>query len=352
MKVLLFDVDSTWANLSLMKLSTHHKFQRDEVSLMRLGKRYWRDKAASPIDLEIKSPFKKFDTVYISCLFSWNRSKAYSIATLLKTMNMKVEIGGSGVDLDKKLPKEIEHLQPDYELYGLDYSIGFLTRGCIRNCPWCIVPKKEGNIKLHSPLKEFLHRRHRKVLLLDNNLLAHPDHKELLMELLGERLQVCFNQGLDIRLVDDENAKLLSLIKHKDDEFKNPRLYFSWDLLELEDQVLKGIEVLRNHHIVPSRLLFYLLCGFKVEKDEYTWEYFMENDWHRYETLSKIGAKPFIMKFNRRKDVPLLNAFTRWVNWMFKAKKKELGLLRSFQTFLKHDYPKMKFSEEGGQRGF
>jgi len=344
LKILLLDIDSPWFNLPLMKISSYHKSEGDHVYLMRL-KSFNYASFGKPTNLEIKSPLMKFDKVYISCIFTRNRQKALSISKMFEMLGMEVEIGGSGISLEKKLPDEIEHQMPDYSLYNLDFSIGFLTRGCIRNCPWCIVPKKEGKIKLHSPLDEFLFPRHRKVLLLDNNLLAYPKHKDLLLELIYRRLEVCFNQGLDIRLIDDENAKLLSLIRYRDDKFKNPRLYFSWDLLEIERQVFDGIEILKNRGVSPNKLLFYVLCGFNVRKEEYTWKYFLDHDWYRYEKLASMDVKPFIMKYNRRRDIPLLNAFARWVNRFQKAQKKTLTKMESFKTFCEYKY-KRRFWKE------
>jgi len=340
LRVLLVDVDSIWFNLALMKIAHYHKSKGNEVYLARLGGK-WFNRFGKPTNLQIKAPSLRYDKVYISCIFTKNRSKALSIAKMSELLGIETEIGGSGVSLAKTLPNEIEHLMPDYDLYGLDYSVGFLTRGCIRNCPWCIVPEKEGSIRLHSPLREFLHPRHGKVMILDNNLLAHPKHKDLLIELIGKRLKVCFTQGLDIRLIGDENAKLLRLVRHRDTEFKKPRLYFSWDILNIEKQVMKGIEILKAHNIPTSRLLFYILCGFNIHKEAYTWSYFLEHDWYRYETLARLGCKPFIMKYNQRKDIPLLNVFARWTNYAHKTKKKSLGNLKSFKSFLKHENPKL-----------
>jgi len=338
MKILLIDIDSIWFNLAVMHLSSYHKELGDEVYLLRY-KHFYRNKLGSAINLERVAPSKQYDKVYVSCIFSQNRGKALSVAKMYESLGSEVSIGGSGIDPKITLPKEIEHTKPDYTLYNLDYSVGFLTRGCIRDCPWCIVPRKEGTIRVHSPLKEFLDRRHDKVMLLDNNLLAHPDHEELLLELLISRLNVCFTQGLDIRLIDDRNANLLAHLHYKDDEFKNPRLYFSWDILGIEDDVLKGVKTLKSHGIPPSSCLFYVLCGFQVQPDEYDWDYFMAYDWYRYQRLSELGVLPYIMIYNSRRDIPLLCAFKRWVNVMFKAKLKYLGRLDSFKTFLQKEYP-------------
>jgi len=337
LRVLLVDVDSVWFNLALMKLSATHKLRGDQVFLFRPRQLRWLG-VGHPKNLGLSAaPIGSYDKVYVSCIFPEKRWKALAIAKMYSMLGADVEVGGSGVDLTKRLPENVEHVMPDYELYGLNYSVGFLTRGCIRNCPWCIVPKKEGGIRTHAPLKEFLHRKHDKVMLLDNNLLAHPKHREFLIELIGRRVEVCFTQGLDIRLINDENAKLLRWLRYKDPKFNRSKLYFSWDDLHMEKWVFRGIEILRNHGIPPSHLRFYMLCGFDVTPAEYTWNYFLEYDWYRFEVLAKLGVEPYVMSYNYRKDIPLLTYFGRWVNFFHKAKKKNLGLLGSFKTYLE-DY--------------
>jgi hypothetical protein len=346
-KVLLIDVDSIWFNLALMKLSAWHKARGDSVYLCHLPK-YWRNRFGLAVDLEVKTSMRLFDKAYVSCIFTENASKARAVACMLESMGIQTELGGSGVDLSKELPYEVEHICPDYSLYGLNYSVGFVTRGCIRRCEWCIVWRKEGDIRFHAPLKEFL--RHKRLMLLDNNLLAYDGHYEVLRQLIDWKIETCFTQGLDIRLVDDENAKLLSLIRYRDTEFKHPRLYFSWDILNIEDSVVNGVETLKRHGIPTRHLLFYILCGFKVKPEDYTWDYFLENDWYRYERLVKLGCKPFIMKYNGRRDIPLLNEFARWVNRAQKARKSSLGDLESFKTFLMHE--RVRLLQSKGFKGY
>jgi hypothetical protein len=124
--VLLVDVDSRIPNLALMKLSAWHKRQGYEVLLFRC-----RGKQVIP---RVEARW-----TYISCVFSWNAPFAIKLAEILPN----AQIGGSGVG-DTKLPNEIEHMMPDYELYGCDYSMGYTTRGCIRRCDFCLVWRVEG----------------------------------------------------------------------------------------------------------------------------------------------------------------------------------------------------------------
>lgn len=339
MNVLLVDVDSVWPNLALMKASTFHKQKGDLVRLHKL-KRMYRDKQGGSYNIEKIAPNINYDLTYISCIFEKSKNKALSIARMQLTLGTKVQLGGSGIDLQNKLYPWIESCKPDYQLYNNTYGMGFITRGCIRNCPWCIVPKKEGPLRFASPLKDLLTPYSRSLLLFDNNLLAYEEHKDILIEMVARRLNVCFTQGLDIRLVTDDNANILNKIRCTDMEFRNPRLYFSWDTLDVEKAVTTGIQTLTKHRIPTSRLLFYVLCGHGgISPAEYTWTYFMEHDWYRYQKLTELGCKPFIMKMNNRHDIPLLNAFARWVNFEHKAKKKSLGRYESFKTYLQHRYP-------------
>lgn len=299
MNVLLIDVDCKFPNLALMKISAWHKKQGDNVLFKNI--------ACKP------------DKVYISCIFSWNREKALGLAEFWRDLGCEVEVGGTGIDLHKELPFEVEHTMPDYSLYGIRYSLGFTSRGCIRNCPWCIVPKKEGKIRDHAPIDEFYVPYWKKLILLDNNFLASPKWYENLKEIIARKIKVCFNQGLDIRLIDNENAKMLSQTRYYDDQFKSRRLYFAFDQPNIESEVIEGIETLKRHGVPPRHLMFYVLVGFNTT---------FEEDFHRFEILNKFGTLPFIMIYNNRKDKPILRHFARWVN-------KRYYKIVSWQDYLK-----------------
>jgi len=283
MNILLIDADKKMPNLALMHISRFHKDKHDKVFLNK-GNNF---------------P----DKVYISCVFARNKPNILGIA---KMFRCEVVLGGSGINLTTELPHEIEHLCPDYSLYGLHYSLGFTSRGCIRRCPWCVVPQKEGDIKDHAPLKEFL--RHRKVILLDNNFLASPKWLENLTLLIQHKIKVNFNQGLDIRLIDKENARLLAKTHYYDADFKDRRLYFAFDIPQIEDQVVEGIRILNEAGIPSKHLMFYLLTGFNTTTQE---------DLHRIEVLKNLGVLPYAMVYNDRKDLKIQQHLERWVNWRF-----------------------------------
>jgi len=227
-----FDVNKrrrTFPNLALMKLSSWHKAKGDEIFL--------------------NFPLCQPDLIYASCVFTWNSKRAVGL-------NSPIHSGGSGIDLKVKLPPEIEHIMPDYTLYpDVDFSLGFTSRGCNRKCPWCIVPEKEGRIQAWASVYEFWDRRHKKIILLDNNLLASPNWQETLTTLIKERVEVDFNQGLDIRLLDEEKARYLNQVRTK-------ILRFAFDDMAYERAVRKGIELLLNTGISSRKLSFYVLVGF------------------------------------------------------------------------------------------
>ena len=268
MKALLIDADNTgFPNLALMQLSTYLKNQGHEVSFGAMS--------GDP------------DKVYISCVFSKNRAKAYSVGSYYPKAE-KI-YGGTGVDENNHVDY-FSREYPDYSLYpDCDFSLGFATRGCIRDCPWCVVRKKEGDIRKHSPLTEFVNPDFDKIMLLDNNLLACQEHMQVLNNLVKLKKKTCFTQANDIRLITEENAEALFKIKSYDTSFKNRRYYFAWDMPNIEKQVLKGIETLFSFGFKPIHLQFYVLIGFNTN---------YEQDMYRVNTLRDYGCKPYVMVYN------------------------------------------------------
>jgi len=288
MKVLLIDADSKKGNPAIMKISMYHKLKGDEVFLKRgLG---------PDLPLDCFNPEK----AYLSCIFSRNRERALKLS---EAFPCPVEIGGYGVN-NRQLPDEIEHLMPDYDLYGIDYSMGFSSRGCFRNCPWCLVPKTTGPFREHAEFTEFLHPGHGKLILLDDNFLFSKLWKEKLNFLIENGIKVNISQGLDIRLINEDNARILADLDFWSLNFKRRYLYFSFDLPDIENHVRKGVEILNKAGIKSTYLVFYMLTGFSTS---------FEEDKHRFNVLRELGVRPFVMVYNNKKD-PLLRAFARYVN--------------------------------------
>ena len=201
MKIGLCDVDShNWPNLCLMKLSAYHKARGDHVE-------WWR-------------PDGYYDRVYKSRVFT----DTYSKDTITVTNADEVICGGTGYGLGPNLPDAVEHTYPDYSIYpqfsGIAY--GFLSRGCPRNCGFCLVSDKEGRRSIQvADLAEFWNGQ-KEIKLLDANLLACPDHEKLILQLAESRAYVDFSQGLDIRLITPDNVALLNRVRTK-------AIHFAWD---------------------------------------------------------------------------------------------------------------------------
>jgi hypothetical protein len=280
--VLLIQADGKIPNLALMKLATHHKARGDEVSLVK--------------GIKISSRLVVPDIVYISCIFSENRDAALHMARQFP--RSQVYIGGSGVDLKTELSAEIEHLKPDYDLFDCDYSIGFTSRGCIRKCPFCIVPEKEGHIKAVADIYEFWDPRHKHIVLCDNNILALPEHFRYIADQISdENLTVDFNQGLDIRLLTSENVDILASLRIK------PNLRFSWDNTKSESAVLRGIQLLRDAGIKRSQ--FFVLSGFDST---------FEDDLYRLNRLKQEGQRAYLMRYNTVRGKREYNDLAAWAN--------------------------------------
>lgn len=304
MKVMLLDVDSTIPNLALMKISGYHKVQGDIVG--------WNT----------KNP----DKVYISCIFKKNASVARSAAALFKIQypGVIVDIGGPGVDLKKELPAEIESSPPDYSIYpDCDYSIGFTTRGCIRNCSFCIVPKKEGKLKRVADIETVHNPIHNSIKLLDNNVLADFDNFKRICEYCIEHnLKIDFSQGLDARLLNDPMAALLSQVKPM------TCFNFAFDNLDYTDDVLSAIDLLKKHGInTRSKVMFYVYCTRDMDGPTG-----VLSALRRCDILKEQGTNPYIMCNIDKPPTQIMKDLKRWAN------RKHLFYSCSFKEYLAPRY--------------
>ncbi len=272
MKIGLVDVDSRIPNLALMKLSAYHKSIGNEVKMF------------DPL-------FDHPERIYSSKVFTATEKYGYY-------PDCEVIQGGSGFNLGIKLHDGIETMYPDYSLYGIDYAMGFTTRGCTRECGFCIVPRKEGKLHPVADIYQFWNGQER-LTIMDNNLAADTEHFKLIVnQILKHKIQTDFNQGLDIRLIDDEKAKLLSKVQL----WKGYRFRFAWDSMDLEQEVMRGINTLTKY-MKPYKLMFYILIGYDTTEDE---------DLYRVEMLKSLGIRSFVMPYDRTSEYQ--RDFARWVN--------------------------------------
>lgn len=216
-------------NLALMKISAWHKAQGDIVE-------WW-------------NPLCHYDRVYSSKVFDFTPDNPYLPEDAIR--------GGTGyrdLPMNHELPQEIDHMYPDYSIYPeCDYAIGYLTRGCPNHCRWCVVPKKEGEIRPYRRWQDIVRTDTDKLVLMDNNILACSYGIEQLESLIGSGYRIDLNQGMDARLVDDRIAGILSRLKWI--RF----IRFSCDQKSQVEPIKRTIDLLGKHGVKPYRIFIYML---------------------------------------------------------------------------------------------
>lgn len=295
MNIGLIDVDGhNFPNLALMKLSAWHKLQCDTVS--------WY------------SGIEHFDRVYMSKVFAYTPNNYQVIQA------DEVVKGGSGYKLfDQWLPDEVEHLCPDYSLYPMfSEAYGFLTRGCVNKCSFCIVPRKEGNIRKHADITEFLDGR-KSAILMDNNVIASEWGLQQIEKIASMKIKVDFNQGVDCRIIakDKSIAKLLSHVRWI------RYLRMAYDCSSITEEVTTAIAYLKEAGISSHRLFFYMLV-----KDGQ-----IEDAEKRAVFLDSLGCTPFAMSYrNLDKDLPPSDEQRRFAWWCNQRQAFKSCKFKDFKT--------------------
>ena len=277
MRVGLIDVDShNFPNLALMKLSAYHKGRGDSVE-------WWNG-------------LKHYDIVYQSKVFT----ELYSADNDFIIMADKVVKGGTGYDLKNKLPDEIEHYYPDYGLYNIrDRAYGFLTRGCPRGCPFCIVTEKEGNTRTVADLSEWWSGQ-KEIILMDSNITASKDCERLFDSLIQSGALINFEGGLDARLLTDKGANQLN-------QMRTSVIHFAWDNYEFQTyEKLKRIRPQLNKRRRDVKV--YVLTNFNTTH---------EQDLERVVLLKELDFDPYIMIYNKPTAPRITRLLQRWVNNKF-----------------------------------
>lgn len=294
MKIGLIDVDGhDYPNLPLMKISAWHKQNGDSVE--------WYDPLFSG----------HMDKVYMSKVFSFTPDYEWVVDTDI------LERGGSGycielvdgkevyhAENDKPLPYEVEHIYPDYGLYPeltKDTAYGFLTRGCPRGCGFCHVEKKEGKrSRKVADLNEFW-RGQKKIILCDPNILACPEHLDLLQQLADSKAKVNFNQGIDIRLVNDRNLELLKQIRLDSIHFAFDR----WQDKDIIEPRLRTFAEKTGYDRNKGRVMVYILTNYDTT---------IEQDLYRIQLCRELNFSPYPMIYDKEHADPIYRKIQRWCN--------------------------------------
>lgn len=392
MKIGIIDADligrekHRFPNLVCEKISKFHKEQGDEVTL-----------------LTDYDHMDYYDDIYISKVFTdtpipeWI-SNGVNMETGEVTLPEKFHVGGTGFFFAHapNLPDEIEHHMPDYDLYNdwiektvadartehekleqtkydksienpkfdkngeqiiyevksfnernyrvqfkeyTDYSIGFITRGCFRKCPFC-VNQKYDRVFLHSPLEEFYDPSRKKICLLDDNFLGCGHWKDILQTLIATGKPFKFKQGMDERLLTDERCKMLFEANYDGD------FTFAFDNIADYDLIHEKLKLIRKYNKKSVNVKFYVLVGF--ESTDYI---DIENMWKRVKLIMQYQCLPYIMRYQNKNETPWKNSkyrgmyvnMARWCNQPSFFKKK------SFREFCQANQDNM--SESGKKAG-
>ena len=222
-------------NYALMKISAWHKAQGDNVE-------WW-------------NPLKRYNHIFSSKVFDFTPENPY-----LPENTIRGGTGYADVPLEQTLSPLIDEMFPDYSIYpACDYAIGYITRGCPNNCRWCVVPSKEGEIKPYRSWRQLIRPDSKKLVLMDNNILASDFGIAQLEELTRQNYAIDLNQGMDARLVDDRVAKILAGLKW----IKYIR--FSCDQQAQIEPIMRTAELMGKYGVKPYRLFIYLLVTADIE---------------------------------------------------------------------------------------
>ena len=280
MKILLIDIDSKIPNLALKKIEKYHKDKGDIVT--------WNN----ALDRLVANK------IYVSCIFPENKHKCREWEGI-------AEIGGTGYDIDKKLLPEIENIKPKI-------NWGFTTRGCIRNCSFCFVPRKEGKIRVVGDIYDIWDGVSKELVIMDNNILALPDHfMKIARQLKKENLSVDFNQGLDHRLLTPEICKELLGLKHTKD------IRFAFDDIKFMPSVKKALSLLNEAGLKKWKTRWYIYIS---PEDTYDTVY------PRMKYLHDNKQGVYVMRDKKIAKEKMWIALASWGNMMgaFKMPFKEV----------------------------
>ena len=275
MRIGLMDVDGhNFPNLALMKIANYHKQNGDTVEWI--------------------NHLVQYDKVYQSKVFTFTPDNRFTVQA------NEIIKGGTGYKMYNDL--FCDNTEPDYSMYPqYPHAYGFLTRGCVRHCAWCIVSKKEGNIRPYRDIEMVLQGR-KTAILMDNNVLASEHGLQQLEKIIDLGCKVDFNQGLDSRLVTDDIAKILSKIKW----IKYIR--FACDTTSAVEPLLKAINKLNKYGVKNYRIFVYMLVKDVADANE------------RCKILKHLGVNPFAQTYRDYDNNILPTAEQKRFSWYVNQK--------------------------------
>lgn len=300
MKVLLIQFDGKFPNLALMRISSHHKGLGDSVTMRHIG----NVEALEPLFLG------EFDLIYGSLIFEWNKQ----VAQTLLSYRPDAIIGGSGWDevpnsgelvkiadrLKIAVVSQIENYgiitkEKDYSIYpNFQNSIGFTQRGCRLKCGFCKVPVIEGEMRqdetIHSIWRGGGYPKN--LILWDNDTFGAKEWRETFKAIIDGGFRVSFNQGINARLMSEENAEIFASTPCYSDDFKTRRWYTAWDKRSDEDVLFRGLRSMVKYGIKPDQIMVYMLIGY------WPGETAQDRDYTRRK-LREFGVRPYPMPFRR-----------------------------------------------------
>lgn len=274
MRIGLIDADGhNFPNLALMRISAYHKARGDQVEW------WWSD-------------FIHYDIVYMSKIFS----DAYTKDAPEPLNADKVIKGGTGYcislvdgvevfdkDKNEELPSEIEKMFPDYSLYPqFDFAISMTSRGCPRGCSFCHVAAKEGRCSVKvADVSDFWNGQ-KEIRILDPNITACRDKRDLMLQYKETGAILDFTQGLDIRLLNDDDLADINQMRLR-------TLHFAWD--NPKDDLEGKFRNFANGFRRKSNIgMVYCLTNFNST---------MEENLYRIYTLRDMGYDPYVMVYDK-----------------------------------------------------
>lgn len=278
--------------LGLMKIAQFHKERGDHVEFVHGLSEEMRDRW-------------RWDRIYVSSLFTYDWAQTTKAlrddaASVRPPSSQNLVVGGvmatlMAEDIRQALPcrvvtglidsarklgyaedDAVDCLLPDYSIlnetsYKYPASNAYLayaTRGCVRKCAFCAVPIIEPGFNHYVPLAQQIEQvaerygPRKDLLLLDNNVLASHRFVDIIAEIkrlgfqrdalfhyeskagrkISAHRHVDFNQGVDVRLLDDAKMGLLSEIAIKP-------LRLAFDKIEYRAMYEQKVRLAERHEI-------------------------------------------------------------------------------------------------------